>query len=111
MPVHPLASALTESDRLKHSFRFRFWGYMILTTALHFMESFRFRPAMNFDRTVPVWISIPVTFQSRKEGAQASGRPARPGPAPNPGGGPLWPRWASVLVTRPRRQRPRGLDR
>lgn len=37
--------------------------------ALRAVESFQFRPAMNLDRTVPVWIALPVTFQSREGGA------------------------------------------
>ena len=37
--------------------------------ALRAVESFQFRPALNLDRTVPVWIALPVTFQSREQGA------------------------------------------
>jgi periplasmic protein TonB len=45
-------------------------GHPLLdAAALRAVESFRFRPAMNLDRHVPVWIALPVTFQSRQEGA------------------------------------------
>lgn len=33
--------------------------------ALRAVEDFQFRPALNLDRNVPVWISLPVTFRSR----------------------------------------------
>ena len=33
--------------------------------ALRVANVFRFSPALNLDKIVPVWIAIPVTFQTR----------------------------------------------
>lgn len=87
---HPSAEAalrepLTANERFKRSFRTWFWGSMILATLLHFSLFYcwpemtaadideditiapiiEFTPALNRDRRVPVWIRLPIVFETR----------------------------------------------
>ena len=41
-------------------------GYASLDeAALRVANIFQFTPALNLDKVVPVWIAIPITFQTR----------------------------------------------
>ena len=42
--------------------------YSLDSAAMSVAEVFRFTPAMNREQAVPVWVSIPITFQERSAG-------------------------------------------
>lgn len=70
---------IDESGRVVRTMLNRSSGYAALdSAAMRVARTLSFSPAYNRDAPTPVWISIPIVFQARGDGARTDAEAARP---------------------------------